>query len=82
MINTITAIILTFNEEIHIERCINSLKGFVDGIYVIDSYSTDKTIEIAENLGAKVLQNKFVNQAVHFNWALENCPISTDWIRN
>ncbi|MDD3322994.1 MAG: glycosyltransferase [Paludibacter sp.] len=78
----LTAIILTYNEEIHIARCINSLKNIANEVIVVDSYSTDKTIEIAENLGTKVLQNKFVNQAVQFNWALENCPISTDWIRN
>ncbi|MDP4269938.1 MAG: glycosyltransferase family 2 protein [Bacteroidota bacterium] len=77
---TITAIILTFNEEQHIERCIRSLSGIVDQVFVIDSYSHDKTTEIAEALGVKVLQNKFVNQAVQFNWALDHCDIAGDWI--
>jgi glycosyltransferase involved in cell wall biosynthesis len=76
----ITAIILTYNEELHIARCIHSLKGVVDAIYVVDSFSNDNTIAIAEELGVKVLQNKFVNQAAQFNWALENCDIQTDWI--
>lgn len=78
--STITTIILTYNEELHIARCITSLKDFVAEIYVIDSFSTDKTIEIAKELGAKVFQNKFVNQAVQFNWAIDNCNIQTDWI--
>jgi glycosyltransferase involved in cell wall biosynthesis len=78
--STLAAIILTYNEELHIERCINSLKNVVDNILVIDSFSSDRTIEIAEKLGAKVLQNTFVNQAVQFNWALDNCEIKTDWI--
>ena len=80
MAATISAIILTYNEELHIARCINSIKEFVDEIYVIDSYSTDKTVEISEKLGAKVFQNPFVNHAVQFNWALENCNINTDWV--
>jgi len=77
---TITAIILTYNEELHIARCIKSLQGVADKVYVIDSYSTDKTLAIASELGAVTLCNTFVNQAVQFNWALENCPIDTDWI--
>jgi len=77
---TITAIILTYNEELHIARCINSLKGIAETIYVIDSYSTDNTLKIAEELGATTMCNTFVNQAVQYNWAIANCPITTDWI--
>lgn len=77
---TLSAIILTYNEEQHIERCIKSLSGTVDEIFVIDSYSTDKTIEIAKRLGAIIFQNPFVNQAVQFNWALKNCKLKSDWI--
>jgi glycosyltransferase involved in cell wall biosynthesis len=77
---TITAIILTFNEEQHIERCINSLKLIVDEIVIVDSYSTDKTLAIAENLGAKVFQNPWKNYATQFNWGLQNCNIKSDWV--
>jgi glycosyltransferase involved in cell wall biosynthesis len=80
MNSTITAIILTYNEELHIARCINSLKDAVDEVIVVDSFSTDKTCEIANELGAVVLQNKFVNQAVQFNWALETCDIKSEWV--
>lgn len=78
--NTISVIILTYNEEQHIARCINSLKDFVDEVYIIDSFSKDNTVSIAESLGAKVFQNKWVNYATQFNWALENCNITTDWV--
>ena len=44
----ITAIILTYNEEKHIERCINSIKRYTKKIIVIDSFSNDKTIKICE----------------------------------
>lgn len=76
----ISVIILTFNEEKHIVRCINSLKSFAREVFVVDSFSTDATVSIAESQGAKVFQNKFVNQAIQFNWALETCPISTEWV--
>jgi glycosyltransferase involved in cell wall biosynthesis len=77
---TITAIILTFNEEQHIERCINSLKPIVYEIVIVDSYSSDKTLVIAENLGAKVFQNPWKNYATQFNWGLQNCNIKSDWV--
>ncbi|MDR3651547.1 MAG: glycosyltransferase family 2 protein [Paludibacter sp.] len=78
--STIAAIILTYNEELHIARCINSLKGIVDEIYVVDSFSNDRTIEIVNEFGVKVIQNRFVNQATQFNWALNTCDIESDWI--
>ena len=76
----IAAIVLTFNEEIHIERCLRSLQGVCAEVFVIDSFSTDKTCELAEAHGAKVFQHPFVNQAQQFNWALETCSIESDWI--
>ena len=78
--STITAIILTYNEELHISHCINSLKGFVDEIVIVDSYSKDQTTKIAEELGAKVFLNPWKNYATQFNWALSNCSITSDWV--
>lgn len=80
MRNAISAIILTHNEEKHIDRCINSIKNEVYEIFVIDSFSTDRTIEIAKKLGAKVYLNEWINYATQFNWALDNCPIETEWV--
>lgn len=78
---SISTIILTFNEEKHIERCINNAKQFSDEIFIIDSFSTDRTVEIAINLGAKVYQNKWENNyARQFNWGLINLPINTEWV--
>lgn len=76
----LSIIILTFNEEIHIERCIRNAQKLTSSIFLVDSYSTDRTVEIAIKLGAEVYQNTFVNQATQFNWALESLPIKTDWI--
>ena len=77
---TITAIILTFNEERHLARCIASLLGVADRIVVVDSHSTDATQQIAQNAGASILQHDFVNHAQQFNWALTQLPSDTDWV--
>ena len=77
----ISVLILTLNEELHIERCIRSLLPFSEEIFIIDSYSTDKTVEIAESLGVKVYQNRWPgNHAAQFQWGLENCLIETEWV--
>ena len=80
MNKSIAVVILTFNEEIHIERCIRSAQRVTDKIIVVDSFSTDETCAIAQSLGAVVYQHKFENQARQFNWALENCDIEAQWI--
>ena len=62
MNNSIAAIILTYNEEKHISRCINSLKNICEEIFVIDSFSKDRTVEIEKlcdtvQLGAEELSH-------------------------
>ena len=76
----ISVIILTYNEAQHIDRCIKNLQPIVREIFIVDSFSTDKTVQIAESLGAKILQNPFINQSVQFQWGLDNCPIQTSWV--
>lgn len=77
---SIAAIILTYNEEKHIERCIASIKDVCSEIFVIDSFSSDQTEELALKAGAtQVLKHPWKNYATQFNWALENAPITSDW---
>lgn len=77
----LSVVILTLNEEIHIKRCIESLLPITTNIFVVDCYSTDKTVEIAKSLGAKVFQNHWPgNHAKQFQWGLDNCKITTDWV--
>ncbi|MFV0470000.1 MAG: glycosyltransferase family 2 protein [Dysgonomonas sp.] len=77
----LSVIILTYNEEIDIRRCIENVQQISDEIFIVDSYSTVNTIEIAKTLGAKVYQNKWEqNHAKQFNWALANLPIKTKWV--
>ncbi len=76
----LSVIILTFNEEKNIEECLKSVHGWVEEIFIVDSYSTDRTLEIAKEYTEKIYQHEFVNQAKQFNWALENLPIKTEWV--
>lgn len=76
----ITCIILTYNEALHIERCIRSVQRVCRQVLVVDSFSTDDTCQIAESLGAKVVQHKYEYQAKQFNWAIDNLNIDTEWI--
>lgn len=77
----VTVIILTFNEEQHIQRCLENVNKFAKKVYVIDCFSKDATKEIAESLGAEVIEHKWPgNQAAQFNWALQNIEIDTEWI--
>ena len=77
----LSAIILVYNEELHIRRCLENLSTIAKYVFIIDCYSQDRTVEIAsEYPNVTILQNKWVNYATQFNWALENAPIKTKWV--
>ena len=76
---SLTAVILTKNEAIHLARWISSLERCAERVVVVDSFSTDNTVEIARNAGAEVFEHPFRNYADQFNWALDNCKISSTW---
>ena len=78
--NTLTAVILTYNEDIHLERCLSSVIDIVDEVIIVDSYSSDRTLDIATDFKVKVYQNEFVNQANQINWILEQNVIKTDFV--
>lgn len=76
----ISVIILTLNEELNLTYCLQSVKDLASEIIIVDCGSTDKTKEIAERFGAKVVFHEFKNQAQQFNWALDNLEIQNEWI--
>lgn len=76
----ITAVVLTFNEERHIGRCIDNLRQAVDEIVIVDSLSTDATLEIARSHGARIVQHEWVNHAAQFNWALTQLGKNVEWV--
>jgi len=67
----LSAVIITFNEEHNIERCLKSLEGIVDEIVVVDSFSTDKTQEICQKHNVRWIQNKFIGHIEQKNFALK-----------
>ncbi len=78
----LSVIILTYNEELHIRRCIENVLPIAKDIFIVDSFSTDRTLEIAKKyLNVHILQNKWENNyAKQFNWGLEHAAITTQWV--
>lgn len=78
----ITAVILTKNEEVNIEKCIRSIQPIVKRIIVVDSGSTDETVSKAKACGAEVLVNELTPflYAKQFLYGLEHGNITTKWV--
>lgn len=76
----ITAIVLTYNEEINLPACLKSIAGQVDEIIIVDSFSTDRTLEIARQYTDHIHQNPFINHAKQYIWASENTFIKNEWV--
>lgn len=76
----VTILVPIKNEEANLKRCLESVQ-WADEIFVVDSYSTDRSSEIAESLGAKVVQFDFSGVwPKKKNWALENLPFANEWV--
>jgi glycosyltransferase involved in cell wall biosynthesis len=76
----ITAIVLTFNEEVNIGKCLDSIQTLCDEILIVDSGSTDATLDIAGRYHTRVFHHAFSNSAAQWDWALQNLPITYDWV--
>jgi glycosyltransferase involved in cell wall biosynthesis len=78
----ISAVVLTKNEEINLPVCLPHLSGWVDDLVVVDSGSTDQTVSLAEDYGARVYLHRMQDFVIskQRNWALSNCDIRSEWI--
>jgi glycosyltransferase involved in cell wall biosynthesis len=76
----ISAFIVTRNEEKNIEECLKTLVGWCADIHLVDSCSTDATIEIAKRYGVQVVIHPFEGHAKQRAWALKNLPFRNDWV--
>jgi glycosyltransferase involved in cell wall biosynthesis len=76
---SVSVLILTLNEETNLRDCLTSL-AWSDDIVVFDSFSTDRTCEIASASGARVVQRKFDNWSAHQNWAVSNIEFKHPWV--
>lgn len=79
----VTVIVTTRNEEVNIEKCLRSIHGFVDQIFVIDSESKDQTVPIARQYADEVYNLPYVHDAIIpwiFQWGLDNLLIRDEWV--
>jgi glycosyltransferase involved in cell wall biosynthesis len=77
---TLTVITLTYNEEANIAQALDSVVDWADEIHIVDSLSTDQTLDIARRYGSHIAQNRFENYAKQRNYALEHLPIRSEWV--
>lgn len=73
-------IILTFNEEVHLPRLLNSISSLNSPLFILDSGSTDQTLQIAASFGAEIKYHSFENHPKQWDFALKNFNIQTPWI--
>lgn len=77
----VTVIILTLNEEENLPNAIESVQSWAaGGVFVVDSCSVDRTVDVALQYGVEIVQRPFTSYGDQWNWALERLPIKTPWI--
>lgn len=76
----VSVIVPTYNEEIHLGACLASVAGWAYEIFVVDSFSTDRTHEIARSFQADFVQHGFEGYARQKNWALDTLPFANEWV--
>ena len=76
----ITVVILTINDEPHLPELLDSIQPYVEDIFIVDSRSTDRTIDIALERGVKIVQRAFTTPPEQYAWAFKNLPIKTEWL--
>ncbi|MBV8536557.1 MAG: glycosyltransferase family 2 protein [Alphaproteobacteria bacterium] len=75
----VSVIVLTFNAEATIGATLASARQVSDDVHVVDSFSSDRTLEIAAAAGAQVTQHEFADYSAQRNWATDTLPLRHDW---
>jgi glycosyltransferase involved in cell wall biosynthesis len=73
MAELLSVLVPVFNEEANLSACLESVREIAAEILVVDSFSTDRTLEIAKGFSGRVLQHEYVNSAAQKNWAIPQC---------
>jgi glycosyltransferase involved in cell wall biosynthesis len=76
----VSFVVLTQDEELNIEPCLRSFADWAGEIFIVDSGSTDRTLEIAARYTDKVVRHPFINYSLQRNWAQENLPLAFEWV--
>jgi len=74
----LSVLVPVFNEEENLRECLESVREIASEIFVVDSFSNDKTLEIAKEFGARIVQHEYVNSAAQKNWAIPQC--THEWV--
>ena len=69
----LSVVVITLNEAENIGRCLDSVKSIADEMLIVDSFSTDATLEIAKNRGARIVQNKFEGFIQQREFCVKQC---------
>ena len=77
---TIAVIVIAQEEEANIRHCLRSVEGWAKQTFVVDGGSRDRTVAVARDNGALVVENAFVDWARQRNWALDHLPIESEWV--
>lgn len=75
-----SVVILSCNEELNIPHALKSVKGWSDDIHVVDSGSTDRTLDIVGDFDINIHYHPWKNWADQRNWTLDNCPLKYEWV--
>jgi glycosyltransferase involved in cell wall biosynthesis len=78
--NQVSVFVVAGNEEINIRRCLESVVGWSDDVHVVDSDSTDRTVEIAREYTPLVVNHTYIDHASQLAWAFDNLPFMHDWV--
>ena len=75
----VSVLVPTLDEELNLPECLDSV-AWADEVFVVDSYSHDRTLEIAHGRGAHVVQHPFESYSRQKNWALDTLPFRNEWV--
>jgi glycosyltransferase involved in cell wall biosynthesis len=75
----VSVLVPTLDEELNLPDCLESV-GWADEVFVVDSFSHDRTLEIARTHGARVVEHPFESYSRQKNWALDTLPFRNDWV--
>jgi glycosyltransferase involved in cell wall biosynthesis len=77
---SLTVILITLNEEYHLAEVLDNLSDIAENIFIVDSLSSDRTVDIALEKGVTIVQRPFTNFGDQWNFALKNNPFDTEWV--
>ena len=74
----LSVVVITRNEEVNIEKCLQSVYGWADEVIIVDDESKDRTVELAQKYANKIFHRKMDNEGTHRNWAYAQAK--NEWV--